>query len=166
MSRGFFGGFSGGKFGNSGSKASDALKKNMMKKGGAKSVGGSGHEKTNYQDMMKEKIEVYKHQMMTEAGNRSSVHLPGTDPNQKHELSQSAKDVLEQMAERKARKEAKRKKRVEQFRGGSEEERKRNQNKGPINYMSQPVGGGGPGKHDPWAGTMWGKKPGPDDDWR
>lgn len=160
MSRGFFGGLGGGG-GNSGGskggmlgggfgggkgggiKASDVMKKNMMKNGMTKSMGSNKHDKPSYNDMMKNRIEQYKNQMMTEARGGQSVHLPGTDPSQTRELSESAKEIIRQMAEKKAKKDAKREKLLKSFRDTGDGKKKKDLSK-PMNFLGASFGGSSP----------------------
>jgi hypothetical protein len=183
MSRGFFGGMGGGGGdGNGrkpGMKASDMLKKQLLQK---KNGGGGGSryaEKPNYSDVMKQRIEEYKQQMIKEASNRGSFSLPGADM-ENVGLSENAKKMLEQMAEKKALKDARKKKMKElaDQQMAKKIKGKDGPQKKPLNFGGMgtgtpqpgaPAGGGRTqdsgswsgtmwGKKDPWEGTMWGKK--------
>ncbi len=138
MSRFTFGGNGDGRdTGKKTFKASDMIKQKLIKKGN-KAVGSSKYDGINYQEMMKARMEDFKSQMIREAGKRTTVQLPGVDPEQKRELSKNALEALETIARKKAKKEARAKKMKEAVL----ESNKKKKTKGPINFMAQELGFG------------------------
>jgi hypothetical protein len=163
------GGGSGDGGGKKPFKASDFLKNSMMKKGGAGSLGASKYDgKPDYQDAMKARIEEYKQQMMKEAGNKSKITLPGVDASQDFGMSENAKKALEQMAMKKAKKEARRKKMKELAEKQIAKKTGKDGGKGKSFFGVElgkpketgPMGGKPHKMHDSWGGTMWGNKDG------
>ncbi|MBI1274816.1 hypothetical protein GC177_02455 [bacterium] len=158
----------------------------MMKKGGAASMGGSKYDgKPDYQDAMKARIEEYKQQMMKEAGKKNKISLPGVDPSQDFGMSENAKKVLEQMAIKKAKKEARKRKMKELAEKKIAKKTGNDGKKGKSIFgveIGKPKDTAPPartptksegawsgtmwGQKDSWEGTMWAKKDTKKDDWR
>lgn len=100
------------------SPASDGSKKSSsasaqfmkaLKKNGGKASGATGSDATErYQSILKEKMADVRSQAMM--GGSYGFHLPGTDPSECRQLSAGAQEILQKIAERKAKKAAKKEK--------------------------------------------------------
>jgi hypothetical protein len=108
MSRGFFGGAGNEKFGKTVSGLLGFATGNRDHNKHLRNKNGTSSAKNiNYEDFLKNKMAEYKQKMMLEATQFQGPTLPGTDPNIKVELSPAAKAIIERMAQKKAKAEAK-----------------------------------------------------------
>lgn len=119
---------------------SDIIKEALLNKDSSgsisKMVGKSAYadkrEENNHQKIVKERIDQYKKDMVNEASSRKTVLLPGTDPDDNYELSDRAKEALEEMAIRREKKERRKEKMKEQFKP---EDKKEKAKKGFMSWM-------------------------------